>query len=274
MGRAISAADRVAAITGLWSDGDYRRIAALFAPISEQLAANWAGPGLRVLDAATGTGNTALAFARAGAEVDAFDLTPTLLDIAERRAAEQRLRVRFRQGDLVAIPYDDATFELVVSTFGAFLADQQQACARELVRVCRPGGTIVTTGWSGEGAIGVLTAVTVEHHPDLRDPAAPDVRVWSDPDRLPGLFAGCDVEVSLERRTAEFTFASAEQAMEVFETTSGPVRALRTNVERAGRDWSALRQEIVRRWTALARPTGDGIALPSVYGVAVVRRRS
>ena len=265
------AAERVSAIAELWSDGDYRRTAALFAPVSDRLAAEWGREGLRVLDAATGTGNTALAFARTGAEVDAFDLTPALLAIARQRAETEGHAIRFREGDLVDIPYDDARFDLVVSTFGAFLVDRPYDCARELVRVCRPDGAVVTTGWAAGGVIGSFVVALSEFHPDFVDPDRADTLQWSDPDRVPDLFAGLGVEVSLEQRTAWFPAASVEDAMTLFEAAAAPVIALRRAITSAGADWQPMRDALLARWSDIARTTDDGIELPSDYGVAVVR---
>ena len=268
--------ERIAGITQLWSEGDYRRIAALFAPISHQLVDELEVAGLLTLDAATGTGNTALALAKAGAEVDAFDLTPALLEHARQRAANAHVDIRFREGDLTAVLYPDASFDLVISTFGAFLADDPMACARELVRVCRPGGRVVTTAWAGDGVIGSWSVIAMERHPELfGDPAAQAERfAWSDPERVPELFAGCDVDIRVEHREIWFPFASTTDALEVFEATSGPIMRLRSAVQEAGGDWDDLRAELVRRWDALARPADDGIRLPSTYAVAFVGRRA
>lgn len=268
--------ERIAGITQVWTEGDYRRIAQLFAPVSERLVAELDVAGRRVLDAATGTGNTAIGLAHAGAEVEAFDLTPALLDQARERAAAEHVEIAFREGDLTAIPYPDASFDLVVSTFGAFLADDPAACARELVRVCRPGGRVASTAWTGEGTIGSLRKVTEVCYPQLAaaDPSREAHLAWADPDRLPGLFKGCDVEVRLERREVWFPFRSSEDALEVFETASGPIMRLRGAITGAGLDWGAIRADLVRAWDEMAAPTDVGIALPSTYAVAFVDRRS
>jgi len=268
--------ERVAGIRQVWTEGDYRRIASLFSPVSERLAVELDVAGRQVLDAATGTGNTAIAMARAGAEVEAFDLTPLMLERARERARAEHVQVRFREGDLTAIPFPDASFDLVVSTFGAFLCDDPAACARELVRVCRPGGRIVSTAWTGEGVIGSLRKATEARYPQLAmaDPSHEAHLAWGDPDRLPGLFDECDVEVHLEHREVWFPFGSSEDALEVFETTSGPVMRLRAAIIGAGLDWDAIRGDLVREWDAMAVQTAAGVELPSTYAVAFVERRS
>lgn len=100
MAETIGGDERLAGIQQVWTEGDYRRIAELFAPVSERLATELDVAGRRVLDAATGTGNTAIAMARAGAEVDAFDLTPSMLDRARERAVVEHVEVDFREADL------------------------------------------------------------------------------------------------------------------------------------------------------------------------------
>lgn len=266
--------ERVEELRRLWSDGDYRRIAQLFAPVSERLAAELDVAGLRVLDAACGTGNTAIVMAHAGAEVAAFDLTPQMLDWARQRAAAEHAAVLFREGELTAIPWPDAEFELVVSTFGAFLADDAAGCAAELVRVCRPGGRIVTTAWTGEGVIGSWRRAVETRHPEfaLQDPSRVDRDAWSAPERVRALFDGDDLEVRVEEREIWFPFASSVEALDTFEATSGPIMRLRDAVLGAGHDWVRIRRDLVAEWDRMAAPTDGGIELPATYAVAVIDR--
>ncbi len=264
-------AARVDAIRQLWSDGDYARVGALFIPVTDTLVDELGLDGLDVLDAATGTGNTALAAARAGARVSAFDLTAQLLDVARARAAESGLAIDFAEGDLLDVPYPDDRFDVVLSTFGAFTADDPRRCATELVRVCRPGGRVVSTAWGHDGVFGALTAVVAERHPEVVDPARPDPRAWADAEGLAAIFAGLDVKIELTHRTVWFPFPSAERALALFEEVSGPVQRLRAGVEQASPGgWEGVRMELVRRWDALARRVPAGVELPSGYGTAVV----
>lgn len=263
--------ERTRRIEELWSEGDYTEVARWFEPISERLVDGLRPSGLRVLDAATGTGNTALAAARAGADVDAFDLTPSLLEIARARAAAAGLEVRFRTGDLLDVPYPDASFDLVVSTFGAFTADDAVRAAEELVRVCRPEGRIVTTAWGREGVIATTSQVVRERRPDLFPEGAPDPSRWADQAGVEELFARCDVEVEVRRVETWFSFPDREHLMRAFETVSGPIRRLQAAV---GEDWPAIRAEVIERWAAFERPAETGIELLGIHGEAHVRRRS
>jgi SAM-dependent methyltransferase len=266
--------ERIRRIQSLWTEGDYAEVGRWFAPISDALVARLQPVGLRVLDAATGTGNTALAAARAGADVDAFDLTDSLLEQARARAEADGLTIRFATGDLLDIPYPDATFDLVLSTFGAFTADDPPRAAAELVRVCRPGGTVVTTAWGREGVFAAITATVRERCPDAIPADAPDPTRWSEPEGLADIFAGCDVHLRHRRVETWFPFTGLEPLMDALEAVSGPVRGLRTRVLGAGADWDAIRAEILERWEPLSRPIPQGIEILGVHGEAQLRRRS
>lgn len=264
--------DRVGTIQRLWSDGDYRRIGELFASVSEQLVAELDARldlgGKQVLDAATGTGNTALELARVGANVHAFDLTPRLLAIARERAELAGLDVELVDGDLLAIPYPEGSFDVVVSTFGAFTVDDHQRCMAELVRVARPGGMVVTTAWADEGCLATLRHAAFERYPQLADPSAPDPRAWSREDGLREMLAGLPATLELERRQHGLLFPSTAAAMTLLEEASGPVQRLRDGVAQVGGDWADLCSEIRQRWDHEAEIVDDGVVLTSTYVVA------
>ena len=264
--------ERVAAIQQLWSDGDYARIGEMFAPISERIVGELDDriglADVEALDAATGTGNTALALARAGANVRAFDLTPTLLAKARERASTAGLEVDFVEGDLLAIPFPDRTFELVVSTFGAFTADDHHRCMAELVRVTRLGGTVVSAAWADEGFFATLRTTVIERHPELLDPSLPDPQAWSQPDAINEMLEGLPAMAAVELRQQSFRFASTTAALELLEDVSGPVHRMRDGVIHQGGDWAQLRAEIIDRWDEEAMPVDGGVQLTGTYGVA------
>lgn len=265
--------DRTVAIRELWAAGAYEDIGALFEPISAEVVGNLDLAGRRVLDAATGTGNTALLAARAGAEVDAFDISPRLLGIARSRAVSAGLDIRFRDGDLIDLPYPDASFDVVLSTFGAFTVDDPPRCAAELVRVTRPEGGIVSTAWSDEGMLATLTAVVADRYPGVLDPSRPDPAAWADPTGVARIFADEDVHITVTRRTWWFRFPTIVAPLDLLEEASGPVQRLRAAVEAADGNWSETREDILARWARLARPTATGVELPAVYGLATVTVR-
>lgn len=269
-----AAQQRLEGIQALWSMGSYEAVGDLFATIGPALVAELddrVGLDDRdVLDAACGTGNTTLALARQGARVTGMDLTPALLTVAADRASAAGLAVTWQEGDLVSMPFDDDSFDVVTSTFGAFLSDDPHACAAELVRVCRPGGTIAVTAWSRTSSFERFREIVVAHNADLlvqgQDPGA-----WSEAAGLCDRFAGTGATlVDLEERPFGLPFASVEGALAFLMETSGPAIMARAAVEGTGGDWDALVPEILAAWDAVAEPTGTGIALPSPYARALL----
>ena len=268
--------ERHTRIVSLWSDGSYEDIGALFEPISRELVAELDLAGLRVLDAATGTGNTAIAAASAGATVDACDLAPRLLDVARDRAAAASVDIAFVEADLLALPYEDDSFDAVVSTFGAFTVDDPARCARELVRVCRPDGRVVTTAWGDRGVFATSLEVIARELPEVDDPQGPDPRDWADLDGVRDVVAGLDVEVRVEQRTIWFRFPSLPAAFDLFEVASGPYLRMRAAIEeRDPQGWNRVRRDVIAGWEPLARSgVGGGVELPADYGVATIVRTS
>ena len=151
----------------MWASGDYPAMVETFLePLGPRLvAAAGIGPHLRVLDVAAGTGNASLPAARAGAQVTASDLTPELLDAGRRRADAAGLELEWVQADAERLPFDDASFDVVMSCIGVMFAPHHQAAADELVRVCRPGGTLALLSWTPEGMLGALFKTMAEFAP-------------------------------------------------------------------------------------------------------------
>jgi SAM-dependent methyltransferase len=138
-------------IADTWSGASYERIAETFAPIHDRVVAALAvEPGTRVLDVACGTGGVALRAARAGADVVGIDISSDQLEKARRAAHDERLEIRFDEGDCQELPYGDAEFDAVASVFGAIFAPDHQRTASELARVCRPGGRLALTAWPAD----------------------------------------------------------------------------------------------------------------------------
>ena len=168
-------ADLKRAHRATWASGDYAAIAELIdeAPPRDLLAGIHIEPGQDVLDVATGTGNIAIKAAAAGAQVVGLDLTPELFETARRRAAEHDVAVDWVEGDAEDLPFEDDRFDRVLSTFGVQFAPRHEVVARELARVCRPGGRIGLVSWTPQGQIGELFKIMGRYLPAPPDYASP-----------------------------------------------------------------------------------------------------
>ena len=154
----------------MWALGDYPALAADIIPGLGQILVTACGvrAGDRVLDVAAGSGNAAIPAAYAGARVVASDLTPELLAAGQRQAARQGIELEWRQADAEALPFGDDQFDVVMSCLGVMFAPHHQASADELVRVCRPGGTVGLLNWTPEGFIGQMFAAMKPYAPRPR----------------------------------------------------------------------------------------------------------
>jgi SAM-dependent methyltransferase len=220
----------------MWASGDYPSMVETFlVPIGPRLVeAAGIGPGMRVLDVAAGTGNASLPAAQRGAEVTASDLTPELLEAGRRRAEAEVLSLDWVEADAEALPFEDASFDVVMSAIGAMFAPRHQETADELVRVCRPGGTIALLSWTPEGMIGGLFR-TMKPFAPAPPPGASPAPLWGSEDHVRELF-GDRVSFSvLERDVLDITaFERPFDYAEHFRSRYGPTIAARANAVREG----------------------------------------
>jgi SAM-dependent methyltransferase len=189
--------------------------------------------GRRVLDVACGSGNVALVAARRYCEVTGLDLVPELVERARERARAERLDVRFLVGDAQALPFEDAEFDYVFSTFGVMFAPDQERAARELVRVCRPGGTIALASWRPEGVVSQFFGIVARHAPPT--PGLEPPTRWGTESGLRALFDGTRATLLCEQRTVTEYMRSPEHAYDVFATHFGPTRRTIASLEGAPR---------------------------------------
>ncbi len=211
----------------LWALGDYRMIAdELVAPLGPTLvAATGVGDGDRVLDVATGTGNAAIAAADAGAAVIASDLCPRLLEQGRAIAARRGIALQWREANAEALPFADGEFDAVLSCIGVMFAPHHQQAADELIRVCRPGGTIDLLSWTPEGFIGRLFATM---KPYVAPPPAgvSSPPLWGSADHVRGLLGDRVTDLVTERRGLPVElFAAGEQFRDYFKANYGPTIA-------------------------------------------------
>lgn len=212
----------------MWALGDYPALAReVIAPLGPILvAAAGVGAGHRVLDVAAGAGNAALAAAAAGADVVAADLTPELLDAGRREAARRGLTLDWREADAEALPFDDGAFDVVVSCVGVMFAPHHEASADELVRVCRPGGTIGLLSWTPQGFIGEMFATMKPYAPAPPPGAQPPV-LWGSEEHVRGLLGDRVRDVVARREVLRVaTFGTPEAFRDYFATHYGPTIAV------------------------------------------------
>ena len=227
-----------------WAAGDYPAVARHIAdgPVRHALAAARVAPGKRVLDIATGSGNVALLAAKERARVVGLDLVPELLDVARSRASAEGLEIEWVEGDAEALPFADGAFDSVTSVFGVQFTPRHQVTAEEMVRVCRPGGTIGLVNWTPEGLIGEMFQIMGRYLPP--PPAfATAPPLWGDERHVRDLFAGHDVTLSFTRASNLFAFESVEAYQTFFEQRYGPTIKAQEKLAPQGR-WDECRAEL------------------------------
>jgi SAM-dependent methyltransferase len=257
----------------MWASGDYPSMVETFLlPLGPRLVdACGIGPGMRVLDVAAGTGNASLHAAQRGADVTASDLTPELLSAGRARAAAQGLELDWVEADAEALPFEDASFDVVMSAIGVMFAPHHETAADELVRVCRPGGTIGLLSWTPEGMIGALFRAMKPFAPPP-PPGAKPAPLWGSEDHLRELFGDRVSFSTIERDMLDITaFERQGDYAEHFRSRYGPTIAARANAAREGREaeFDAALEGFEAEWN---RGTPDRARYEHEYLVSVGRR--
>ena len=220
----------------MWTAGDYPEVARRIVEVGEYVARGaGAGPGIDLLDVATGSGNVSIPAAQAGAKVTGLDLTPKLLDAQRARAAEAGVEVELVEGDAEELPFENDSFDAVTSCFGVMFAPRHDVAAAELVRVARPGATIVVAAWTPDGFVGASFRATAGFAPPPPPDLVPPV-MWGDADHVRSLFEGSGAELSFEPRSVTFAGPSAEQWLADDERMLGPAVMMKAALEQQGRD--------------------------------------
>jgi SAM-dependent methyltransferase len=257
----------------MWASGDYPSMVETFLlPLGPRLvAACGIAPGMRVLDVAAGTGNASLPAAAAGAQVTASDLTPELLDAGRRRAEAERLDLEWVVADAERLPFEDASFDVVMSSIGVMFAPHHQEAADELVRVCRPGGTIGLLSWTPEGMIGALFGAMKPFAP-APPPGAQSPPLWGGEAHQDELFGDRVTFTSRTRDVLEVTaFERPRDYGEHFKARYGPTIVARANAERNGHaaEFDAALDAFCEKWN---RGTPDRARFEMEYSLAVGTR--
>lgn len=254
-----------------WGQGDYESTAAELAPVAAHVV-RLAGvaPGEPLLDLATGTGNAALAAARAGAVVTGIDASPRLIEVARHRAAAERLEATFRVGDLHELPFASASFSCVLSVFGLIFAGDPQRAVAELLRVLTADGRALISVWVPAGPIDAMVGVfmrAVAEALGARPPRFP----WHDPPAVAGLLSGHRVELGCHDGMLPISAGSAEEYLE--RQRSHPMSVAIAPVLDAAGTARATYEEALAVLRA-ANESGDAFRVTSPYRVIEIRRQA
>jgi ubiquinone/menaquinone biosynthesis C-methylase UbiE len=243
----------------VWASGDYPAVAAEVVPSLGPILVDACrvGPGDTVLDVAAGTGNAALAAALTGATVVASDLTPELFQAGRARAANLGVQVTWQEADAEALPFDDDAFDVVLSSIGVMFAPHHQAAADELVRVCRPGGTIGMINWTPQGFIGQLFGRMKAYTPPP-PPGAQPPPLWGSAEHVRDLFGDRVAEVTATVDSAVIDrFTDGEQFRDFFSAHYGPTVAAYRNLAGDPERVSALDEDLAG--LARSHDRGNGV---------------
>ncbi|CAB3787775.1 class I SAM-dependent methyltransferase [Pararobbsia alpina] len=253
-----------------WSTGNYAVVGTTLQLVGEQLCeALDLRAGSRVLDVAAGNGNATLAAARRWCNVTSTDYVPSLLESGRMRAQAEGLTVHFQEADAENLPFPDASFDAVMSTFGVMFTPNQEKAAGELARMCKSGGRIGVANWTPESFIGQLFKTIGKYVPPA--PGVKSPALWGTRARLEELFGDTAREIRTTSREFTFRYLSPAHWIEVFQTYYGPVN--KTFGALDAEKQVAFTQDLLTLMEGRNR-SGDGtLVLPSEYLEVVIERK-
>ena len=250
-----------------WASGDFAVVGTTLQIVGEMLAeAVDIRSGERVLVVAAGNGNATLAAARRFADVTSTVYVPALLDKGRRRAEAEGLAVQFQVADAEALPFDDHSFDVVLSTYGVMFAPDQAQAAREMLRVVRPGGRIGLANWTPDGLIGRLFKIVGAHVPPPAGLSSP--ALWGTEAHLVSLFGPKARDLQVQRKMFPFRYRSAEHFVQVFRDLYGPTHKAFAALDAAGQ--ASLERQIIALLKELDIGGGRGLVAPSEYAEIVI----
>jgi SAM-dependent methyltransferase len=250
-------------LRGMWIAGDFGEIAKSIehgaVEFVERLGLQ---PGMKVLDVACGTGNLAIPAAKTGASVTGIDIAPNLVEQAIGRAKAEGVDAKFEVGDAEALPYEDNTFDFVITMFGAMFAPRPDVTAAELIRVTKPGGTIAMANWTPEHFTGQMFKTGAKHVPP--PPGMPSPVQWGSEDIVRERFANGISDLQLTRRpiTFHYDFGPVE-VVEHFRKYFGPTQKQFEMLDENGQ--AALRSDLEGLWEASNTATDGTTQVESEY---------
>jgi ubiquinone/menaquinone biosynthesis C-methylase UbiE len=255
---------------GAWSSGDYAIVGTTLQIVGEELCeALDLRSGRKVLDVAAGNGNATLAAARRWCEVVSTDYVPSLLERGRIRAAAEGLSVEFREADAEALPFADASFDAVVSTFGVMFTPNQDKAAAELLRVCKSGGKIGMANWTPEGFIGQLFKTLGKYLPPPAGAKSP--ALWGTRARVTEMFGTASASIKAEPRNFMFRYRSPEHFLDVFKTYYGPTLKAFAALDEAGQ--RGLATDLLALIGKMNRAEDGTMVVASEYLEIVIAKR-
>jgi SAM-dependent methyltransferase len=253
-----------------WSAGDYAVVGTTLQIVGETLCeALDLRAGERVLDVAAGNGNATLAAARRWADVTSTDYVPALLERGRARASAEALPVRFQVADAECLPYADATFDVVLSTFGVMFTPDQEKAAAQIARVCKPGGRIGLANWTPSSFIGELFKLIGRYLPPPAGVKSPSL--WGTAEHLRELFGHELGSIAIERKHFVFRYRSAAHWLKVFRTSYGPMEKAFGALDPAAQN--SLGEDLLALAQRFNRATDGSLVAPGEYAEVVIRRR-
>lgn len=256
----------------VWSAGNWDEMSRLIAPVGPALLDRIEAvrPGARLLDVGTGSGGTvAIPAAQRGAEVTGLDLTDAWFAAARERADAAGVQIEWVEGDAAELPFAEDSFDMVTSTFGHMFAPDHAAAARELARVCRPGGAIGLCCWTPEGTVGGFFATLSSHLPPP-PPGFQPPPLWGAEAHVRELLEPLGVDVDLRRETVRMDFESPEAQIAFMERNFGPLVTARAGL---GDRWSAVRAELIAYAESTNEATDGSMTVHNEYLEVVGRLR-
>ena len=253
-----------------WSSGDYAVVGTTLQIVGEDLCeAIDLRPGSKVLDIAAGNGNVTLAAARRWCDVTSTDYVPALLEKGRMRAGAEGLSVKFQVADAEQLPFDDASFDVVLSTFGGMFTPEHDRVAGEMLRVLRAGGRIGMANWTPEGFIGRLFRVIGAHLPPPAGVKSP--ALWGAESHIVALFGANAAQIRCERRIFNFRYRSAAHWVQVFRDFYGPTHKAFAALDANGQ--KALERDITALLGEMNTAGPSSLVVPGEYLEIVITKR-
>jgi ubiquinone/menaquinone biosynthesis C-methylase UbiE len=269
----VPAIDLVAVKTrqqAAWSTGNYAVVGTTLQIVGENLCeALDLRSGTRVLDVAAGNGNATLAAARRWCDVTSTDYVSSLLESGRARAQAEGHTIQFQEADAENLPFPDASFDVVMSTFGVMFTPNQEQAASELARVCKPGGKIGLANWTPESFIGQLFKTIGKYIPPA--PGVKSPGLWGTKARLEELFGKTAREIRTTSREFAFRYRSPMHWIEVFRTYYGPMN--KTFGALDAEKQAAFTQDLLALMESRNRSGDRTLVLPSEYLEVVIERK-